>query len=568
MNRFKFLPILLLLIASILSGGDEEHSVHYCESPSLVGLQGVVLIPSQDYAEYCSTKGVRGLKAYDLCVPGGAACLAEAIEPFFMGRPLTNELLQELKEQIVLYYRDHNRPVVSVYVPEQQVENGVLKLVVMEGCVGQVAASGNRWFSNWLYESFIRLGPGDAITADTLLTDVAWLNRNPFRNVDVIFTPGCEVGTTNIELVVCDRCPIQLYVGADNTGTDATGVDRIYAGATWGNAFWLDHIATYQYTTSHCFREFQSHTFHYTAPVFWRHLLLLFGGYSSVHPASGEFGGSNGSFFQSSVRYVVPFGCNYNAHIQEWSVGFDYKYFDNNLFFTSDEGLELITEPVDLSQFVIGYAYACENACQRFSFNFDLYGSPGKLLPKEEDVRYQKLSPGSQVRYLYGKVTMGETLYLPWDLTGSLLGRFQLASHNLLPSERFGLGGFDTIRGYDERIFNVDSAFVFNAELRSPCLSLIDLFGGESCCCDEMLFLIFFDYGIGWLNSQEQLAGFAFPEGQGFGKAEYLMSFGPGWRYTINCYLSARVDWGIKLHRLPEIDTSNSHWHVGLVLSY
>jgi len=556
------------LLGEVPKQKSERVPSRFSSEPIIEELKGILLIPNQDYVNYCDTRYVHGLQSYDLSVPDGVECLAEVLEPLFMNRRMTRELLTQVKEEIVLYYRNHNHPVVSVYIPEQVIQNGVLKVVVMEACVGAIGVSGNCWFSNWLYENFIRLGPGDAITADTLLTDVAWLNRNPFRNVDVVFTPGCDPGTTNIELVASDRCPIQVYVGADNTGTSATGIDRIYAGATWGNAFWLDHIATYQYTTSYNFREFQSHTFHYTAPLFWRHLLLLFGGYSSVKPDSREFRGSNGSFSQSSIRYVMPFGCNYNATIQEWSVGFDWKYYDNNLFFTSDETITLIRRPVNLSQFMLGYAYAFENECQRFSFNLDIYGSPGKLLPLESNSRYRELSPRSQVRYIYGKMTMGETLYFPYNFSGSILTRLQLASHNLLPSERFGLGGYNTVRGYFERILNVDDAFVLNLELRTPSVSLIELFGGNSRCCDELLFLVFYDYAIGGLTDRRQNSGFLFPEDQ-LDKTEYLMGFGPGMRYTIDRYLALRVDWGIKLHRAIKFDDkARSRWHAGIVISY
>ncbi len=554
-----------LCVASNESSSDSRR---FSNRPLHEEIRGVLLLPSQDYVNYCTTRYVHGLQTHDLCVPGSVECLAQRLEPIFMNRALTQQLLQELKEEIVLYYRNCNRPVVSVYVPEQTIEHSVLKVVVMEGCVGAVAVSGNRWFSNHLYESFIRLEPGDAITADTLLTDVAWLNRNPFRNVDVVFTPGCDPGTTNIDLVVCDRCPVQVYAGVDNTGTTSTGVDRIYAGATWGNVFWLDHIANYQYTTSYNFREFQSHTFHYTAPLSWRHLLLLFGGYSTVDPKNGEFQGSDGSFFQGSARYVMPRGCNHSATISEWTLGFDWKYYNNNLFFTSDEVLTIVSRPVNLSQFVLGYAYAFETVRHRFSFNLDLYGSPGKLLPHETNERYRELVPNSQVRYLYGKITVGDTLPLPWDFTGSILGRIQLASHNLLPSEQFGLGGYDTVRGYYERILNVDNAFVLNLELRTPTISLIDLFSQNGCCCDEFIFLAFYDYAIGGLTDNRLNPVFVYV-GPYLDKTEHLMSFGPGLRYTIDRFLALRVDWGIKLHRAKKFDDyARSRWHAGIILSY
>lgn len=548
------------------SASETKQAPRYSSQPIIEEIRGILLIPSQEYVNYCDIRYVRKLETHDLCVPGGLDSLREVLEPIFVDQPLTQELLTCLKEEIVIYYRNHNHPVVSVYVPEQEVTDGVLQVVIMEGSVGQIATSGNRWFFSWIIESFLRLGPGDVITADTLLTDIAWLNRNPFRNVDVVFTPGCDPGTTNIELLVCDRCPLQFYIGGDNTGTGLSGTDRYFVGGTWGNALFLDHIATYQYTTSRDFNEFQSHTFHYTAPLWWHHILLFFGGYSTVKPDIQDFDG-RGKFFQSSVRYVVPFLCNYNGNLLEWSIGFDYKNYNNNLEFTSDVDLAIITKSVNLSQFMMGLSWGCENECHRFSLNADIYGSPGKLLPKESTKRYDNLSPESSAKYIYGKLTVGETVNLLWCWSFAALARLQLSSENLLPSERFGIGGYDTVRGYQEREFNADNALVANAELRTPPMSVLRFFGYDN-CCDEMLFLFFFDYGIGSLIDRE-----IFPQGfqtvgPKIGKTEYLMSIGPGWRYTINRYLAVRVDLGFKLHRSIFSDSSRSRWHFGLVLSY
>lgn len=582
MSRFNQIPLFFLIaFSNLFSAGEVEvynetqssaftqprptKPARFSSQPIIEELRGILLIPNQDYVNYCDTRFVCGLETHDLYVPGGLDCLSEILEPMFMGKSLTQELITCLKEEIVLYYRAHDRPVVSVYVPEQEVKNGVLEIVVMEGCVGQIATSGNCWFSSWIYESFMRLGPGDAITADALQTDISWLNRNPFRNVDVIFTPGCDPGTTNIELVTCERFPVQVYIGADNTGTEASATGRYYIGGTWGNALWLDHIATYQYTTSHDFKEFQSHTFHYTAPLWWQHILLFFGGYSTVKPKLSDFE-AEGTYFQGSIRYTIPFQINYQGSLQEFTMGFDFKNYNNNLLFVGDEEFAIIANTINLTQFMMGYSYGFENPCHRTAINLDIYGSPGKLLPNQSKEKYDELSPHAKVRYIYGRLTVGETLFLPWCFKLALLGRLQLASQNLLPSERFGIGGYDTVRGYLEREFNADNALILNAELLTPALSVFKFFG--SCdCMDDMRFLIFFDYGLGALNNRNNSLQVEFL-GDKISKTEYFMSFGPGWRYTINRYLAVRVDWGIKLHRSIFSDSARSRWHAGFVLSY
>jgi len=558
LNRFK----LIILLLPLLGFADAPR---YSKEPIVEKICGIVLIPNQDYVDYVDTRGVAGLESFDVFIPGGIACLKEELEPLFEGQSLTQDLLYTLKERIVLYFRDHNYPVVAVYVPQQEIKDEVVQMVVMVGCVGQVASSGNCHFSNWIYEKALRLGPGDAITADTLLTDVAWLNRNPFRDVDVIFTPGCDPGTTNIELVVCDRFPVQVYGGVDNTGTSPSGTSRFYVGATWGNAFWLDQILTYQYTTSQDVKEFQSHTMHWTVPLPWQHLFLAYGGYSVVEPDDSTVK-SDGKFFQASARYTIPFCRNYDGMLQEWTAGFDFKNYNSNALFVGDEDFLVTNGTINLTQFMTGYAFGWETCCQRFAFNLDLYGSPGKLLSNQSNEDYDELSPHAKNKYIYGKMTVGEVCSLPWDWSFSSLGRLQLSSQNLMPSERFGIGGYDTVRGYKEREFLADNALVLNAELRTPCFSFLDLLGWCG-CCDEMRFLAFFDYALGALDNRHPSGDEVFV-GPTIGKTEWFMSAGPGWRYTINRYLAVRLDWGIKLHRSIFSDSSRSRWHGGFVLSY
>lgn len=546
----------------------EKVTPRYSKTPIVESIRGVLLIPNQNYVGYSDAKNIHGLEAHDVNIPGGIENLREILEPLFMEHSLTQNLLDCLKREIVIYYQENNHPVVSVYIPEQDVTNGVVHIVVMEGYVGQIACSGGKWFPNWMYENFLRLGPGDAITADTLLTDVAWLNRNPFRDVDVIFTPGRSPGTTNIELVICDRFPVQVYAGADNTGTSVSGTDRYYAGATWGNAFFLDQILTYQYTTSGDFKEFQSHTLHWTVPLFWRHLFIAYGGYSTIEGDSSEIS-TDGTYFQASVRYTVPFGVNYDGRLQEFTVGFDFKNYNSNSFFVGEEEFVLVADGVvNLSQFMAGYAYACQSAWQRVSINLNLYGSPGRLLPDESNADYDMLSPRAKNKYIYGLLTVGDVLYLPWCWSFSALGRLQLASENLLPSERFGIGGYDTVRGYEEREFLADDALILNAELRTPTFSFLNFLTHSCNWCDEMRFLAFFDYGLGAINNRNVgLRNIVFA-GPNFSTTEWFMSFGPGWRWVVNNYLSARVDWGVKLHRDFFTDSSRSRWHVGFVFSY
>ncbi|NGX46338.1 MAG: Heme/hemopexin transporter protein HuxB [Chlamydiae bacterium] len=565
-SAIALLPAALMAVSSP-DEGEARRPVRLSQQPIITTIQGIALIPDEQMGHCLELSHVCGLQAYDLDIPGGIECLRERLEPLFLCAPYSKALLDEIKKEIILYYRSAGRPVVTVYVPEQDVTEGVIKLVVVEACLGEVRVCGNRWFSDKMYGKFVRLRPGRAITADTLLTDVAWMNRNPFRDANVFFVPGADEGTTDIELRVSDRFPVQFYGGGDNTGNTATGNTRWYAGATWGNVFGLGHILNYQYTTTTNVKRFQAHSFHYTALLPWRNLILLWGGYAVVEPDIPGFPKNKGHDFQGSARYAIPFGETYYGKVQETRFGFDFKNYDNNLIYEGDlEEVDVVTGTINLTQFVLGYAWASENAKAKFAFDIDLYGSPVRILSNQTDADYDELSAGADVRYIYGRTTMGATWYLPAKYEISALGRLQIASGALLPSEQFGLGGYDTVRGYDERIVNIDNALCLNFEFRFRPFSLLRFFGA---CCpqDYFTFLAFWDYGLGIPWERKFKLDLANNEPV-LPPTEWLMSVGPGIRYVITNYLSARADWGVKLHRTTFDDGSRSQFNLGFVISY
>lgn len=556
--RFKHLLLICFWFSSLQALSDQ---------PMIPLVKAVVLLSDSADLGSPDLKDAEGLLFYEIKIPGRSAYLKEMLEPLFMDQPLTNDLIARLKEEIAAYYRLYGHPVVFVYVPEQDVSEGILQLVVIEARLDAINITGNKWFADRYFKRQVSLQRGELICADELVEDLAWMNRNPFRSVDAFFSPGQSQGTTDLELVVDDRFPVQVYVGGDNTGNEVTGHARWFGGITWGDAFFLDQMLTYQYTTASDPKRFQFHTLAYTMPLRWRHQLFFFGGYGTTRPDIGEDFTAHGTSYQASGRYIVPAGSLSCGTLHEWKLGFDFKHTNNNVAFVAEEDLVLITQPVNLTQFTIGYSYGKETESHRFLFEAEIYGSPAAMLPHQTNRRYDELTPGAKVRYLYGDLTISNLWTVPCYFSLFLQGRGQAATGSLLPSEEFGLGGYDTVRGYEEREFFADQAICFNAELRTPPVSFIRLFKGRCCPEDELTFLFFFDYGAGWLFHHPRVDMDTSADAK-LPTHAYLMSVGPGLRYYMGRYISARADWGIRLHHNAFGDGARSMFHLGLVFSY
>jgi hemolysin activation/secretion protein len=128
---------------------------------------------------------------------------------------------------------------------------------------------------------------------------------------------------------------------------------------------------------------------------------------------------------------------------------------------------------------------------------------------------------------------------------------------NLTPSEQLGLGGYDTVRGYDEREVNSDEGYLFNIELRTPSMSIGKRFGWTR-WKDQLQFLAFWDYGVGYDHT-------LLP---GEPSDTPLSAVGAGLRFTIDSNVSVRADYGFQLHKTGLDREHGSRGDIGVVISY
>lgn len=536
-----------------------EPPCNVCDDTRIViaQLKGVLLVCSPGSVRTSGLENIEGIVAEDVDIPGSANSLYKYLKEYWC-EPVRKCDLIEIKRKIIMWYREHNRPVVTVSVPSQAVKAGVLQLVIEESRLGCVRSVCNKYFKSCRLEGYIRTPPGCRINADSLILDLNWINRNPFRTTDLVFTQSQEAGYTDIELVTVDRFPWRVYTGVDNTGIAQSGHNRWFAGFNWGNAFWLDHILTYQFTSGSHYDEFWAHTVNYTAPLSWRHTLDVYGGYSEVKAAlQGTPGVSTtGNSAQASFRYEIPLPPGISI-LEEFTFGFDWKRTNTNLL---NNGINFLGETVNLSQIMAGINAGLETERTKNSGTIEVFWSPGDWLPKQSNSRYNSLRAGAKNAYVYGRVAVASIFRLPSGFTFEPTLRYQISSANLLASEQFGLGGYNTVRGYQEREVNGDNAIIANIELRTAPWSLL----GTFCECskrkyrDELRFLVFLDYGYAKNHKRY------FNER----KFQYLMGAGPGLRYVIQQYLTLRVDYGWKLRQIDFGSNPLRHMlHFGLVLS-
>lgn len=514
-------------------------------------LRGLVFLSSTDQLSpsVLKTTGIDSSKAALIQSLGLPDEVKQAI-----GQPLSIKSLSQLTRAVVQHLRELDHPLVDVIVPEQDVTEGTVQIVVVEFRIGAETAEGNEWFSSDLLTSQLRQKPGDTVDGQTMLDDLEWLNSNPFRQVDVVYRPSTEIGKTDISLRARDQFPLRVYTGLENSGPESTGHERWLAGFNYGNLFGLDQQLSYQFSSSTDLfgggpqrfsgrggPTFLAHAAIWQIPLPWHDRLTFAASYAEVQPDVPNLFGAVGRSSEVSATYEMPLrGAPGFTHALQ--AGYEFKRTNNNLEFG---GAQVSRSDTNIHQGEVGYHFTALDDLGATGFSSNLYLSPGGIDGDNTDEAFRPLAgfhsgrSFAYSRYAYVTLGLDRVTKLPEDLSWGVRVRGQIASTNLLPSEQLGFGGETSVRGYDERALNTDAGILISNELRSPAISPYQLFGfGTS--DDQLQILAFLDYG----------SGADVKRVQGEKSWTSLASIGPGLRYSFGSYFTAKLDYGWQLYRL------------------
>jgi hemolysin activation/secretion protein len=517
------------------------------EETQIVGdLKGLVFVDSQSKLRDSST--MQGIDLSQVPILDRSDFRGEMSA--YLGKPLTMAGMNEICQRVVKYCKSVDRPVVDVIVPQQDVTDGTIQILVLQGRVGQVRAEGNRFFPSQMLINDISAKPGDTISQSQLLDDVDWMNRNPFRRTDVILEPGAAVGQTDIVLHTEDHFPLRAYAGYENTGPVSTGEDRWLAGFNWGNAFDLDDQLNYQYTIGDTSQHFQAHSGSYVAPLPWRHILTFFGNWSSSDVQVDPNVFQHGEDWQLSTRYEIPLP-RFHGIGNSFVLGGDFKRSNTNADFG---GSSVFASDVSVAQFMLGYNV---NDTDRFGSTdaaLEWYISPGHIGPNDSTASYQIARVGADAEYNYWRLTADRTTNLPAQFSWVTRFQGQLGSSALIGSEQLGVGGLDSVRGYEEREGNGDSGVIFSNELHAPPISFFHVAGRS----DQLGFFGFIDYGEAWQRDAQP----------GQNGRENFLGAGPGVNYQIGPWLSVQYAYGWRMAAGDPTVNETGRSHLRVVASF
>jgi hemolysin activation/secretion protein len=149
---------------------------------------------------------------------------------------LTLPQIAEGIEAITTYYRAAGYPLARTIIPAQTIEDGVLRVQVIEANWGQVELSNNSAVQDAvLLRTLSALEKGSVIRLDALERATLLLSDLPGVAPRTLLRAGQEVGSSDLVVEAQPGAPWSASLSTDNFGSRYTGVARTNANLQWNN---------------------------------------------------------------------------------------------------------------------------------------------------------------------------------------------------------------------------------------------------------------------------------------------------------------------------------------------
>ncbi len=458
--------------------------------------------------------------------------------------------VQRALEALEAAYHERGYNVVTIELPEQELNGGVVTLRVVETRIGRVTVKNNRYFDEAnIRRSLPSLQEGSSPNLKQVSANLKQGNDNPAKQVTMKLQNGEQDGEVDAVLDVKDQTPWKAMANIDNTGTDATGKTHVGVILQNANLFGRDHLASLQYTTS---AEEPGRVKVYGAgyhiPLYaLGDSLDFYASYSNVD--SGTI--TAGTFNLAVSGKGAVYGARYNQTLakrgnidSQLSYGVDVKAFKNSVVLLDTQlGNDVTVHPLSItyqasSPIPMGEAGAMVTLLRNVSGGSNGGQASFSLARAGAKADYTILRAAGSVSHAFRG---------GWQVRAIFSGQYSRDA--LIPGEQFGAGGSTSVRGFTEREVSNDRGLSVNLESYTPNLCARD---GWNC-----RLLAFYD--AAHLSRNKALADEL--------ERSTIASAGVGARFVLSTYVNLQLDYGHVLRDAGATTGANAnrlHLRVGL----
>ena len=458
---------------------------------------------------------------------------------------LTFDQLKELVNKINKLYLDKGYITARAYIPEQTIKSGKVKIELLEGRVGNISITGNKWTRKSYIEKRIHAKKDNIFNIVELEEDMTIFNRyNNGISLSGDLNKGTENGTTDIAIKVKEKSPFHLTMLVDNAGRETIGKHRIGLLLQDDSLFgFRDRLTLGSYFTRHAITPFAD----YNIPVNKKDGRVGF----SFSSSNSKIGYGPYSIFNIRSRSQ-----NYSVYFSQPIIRKPYMELNSMTSLeykqatTSFDGYDLYTDKIPSAKTGLNFRYDTKRGIwylnQSVGYAFPIFQS---------DINYVKIEGGALRMHDFGH-----------GVVGQLRANYQVIPKDVVPyADQFLIGGVATVRGYSEGLLVGRSGYVMNAELLFPLAprTRVDKKTNKTknFIGTYLKGFIFLDHGMVFPYKGRG------PGSEGYDRNDVLLSTGTGIRINLPGDLSIRLTWGIPLMRNNYESSPWGRFHFEMSLS-
>ena len=465
--------------------------------------------------------------------------------------------IQHAVEALENAYRAAGYSAVQVYLPEQELERGVVTVKVVEARIKLVEIEGNNYYDmDNIRRSLPTLHEGISPNTKVISAEVGAANENPGKKINVTLRAGDEEGEVDAKVDVVDENPKKFFLTVDNTGNSQTGTWRTGIGYQNANIGNRDHALTLQYITApEKSDQVSIYSVGYRLPLYeLGDSMDFFAGYSDVNagtsstPAGPLAFTGKGKIAGARYNLILPRQGEYDHRVV---FSADYRAFQNACAISGaaicgSSGADITVRPLGVS-----YAGQLARATSQTTFSAGVFHNfPGVGKGTGDD--FQVARPGSNADYNVVRATLNQVNVYAGDWQSRVAVNGQYTPDALVSGEQFGLVGSTAVRGFLEREIASDKGYYANLEGYSPD------FGPRLYDGTNLRGLVFYDAGRVWRNKPLPTE---IP-------AASATSFGAGLRLSYKKNVSLRFDAARVMAASFTQRNGSVRAHLGLVVSF
>ena len=466
----------------------------------------------------------------------------------YLGKKITFREIQAIVDKIKAKYKDKGYLTTTVFLPEQEIKDGIIQIRVIEGKMGALKIEGNKWFSSGRIKKYFHSRKDKILNIKKLQKDLLRLNQNPDLEVKTVIMAGQEPETSDVVLKVTEEFPYHVGTGFDNQGSRLAGKYRTSFSLRSSNALGLfDSLSLNTILSSRSFGESVSY-------------LLPINSYGTkIGLDATHFKMKLGKEFKSFD--ITGSSKIYTPHIL-WEI-----FLTENFQANADCGMEIksVKKKAD-GELTVNERLRLPYLGLDFTKN-NFFGGPVSFTPRffyglknflDGTGRNNRLASRSGAggcplnkyeQFIRRMQRMAFDTYL------LIRSQFQAASRSLPSSELFQLGGANSIRGYPEGDYLADIGGSLNLDWVFPMYLIPEnwkLAGADLPLRRQIEPVVFLDMGGGKLKK-------VLP---GERQDKFLVGIGGGLRFSFKRNFSLRLEWARHLGDRPTGGSGPSTFHL------